>query len=69
MDDQWEHSTAGEVRPGDRVRVREVELTVSRIEDSFLGRTGMIAFIEDTDERWLKVPTSPDAELEVNRGA
>lgn len=40
---------------------------MSRIEHDFLGRAGMLAFIEDTPERWLKVPIKPDAEVEVLR--
>jgi hypothetical protein len=69
MTDSWETRTAGQVAVGDRVRLRGVEITVARIETSFLGREGMIAFIEDTPERWLKVPTPGDAEVEVLREA
>ena len=64
---RWDKTTAGEVAVGDRTRVRGNEITVSRIEVDFLGRPGMIAFIEDTPERWLKVPTAPEAEVEVLR--
>lgn len=64
----WETTTAGEVRVGDRVRVNDQEITVSRIEPSFLGRDGVLAFIEDTDERWLKVPAASGATVEVRRG-
>jgi hypothetical protein len=68
MAETWETRTAGQVGVGDRVRVRDVEITVARVEPSFLGRDGMIAFIEDTPERWLKVPTTADAEVEVLAG-
>jgi len=68
MAENWETRTAGQVGVGDRVRVRDVEITVARVEPSFLGRDGMIAFIEDTPERWLKVPTTADAEVEVLAG-
>jgi hypothetical protein len=67
MAEHWEKTTAGQVEVGDRVRIRGHEILVSRIENSFLGRPGMIAFIEDTPERWLKVPTSPDGEVEFLR--
>lgn len=67
MDDRWERTSADQVRPGDRIRVRGTEITVARIEESFLGRPDMMAFIEDTTERWLKVPTPPNAEIEVLR--
>lgn len=65
MSEQWETKTAGQVVAGDRIRARGVEITVARVEDGFLGREGMIAFIEDTPERWLKVPSPADAEVEV----
>ena len=68
MAENWETRTAGQVAAGDRVRVRDVEITVARVEPSFLGRDGMIAFVEDTPERWLKVPTTADAEVEVLAG-
>ncbi len=64
---RWEQTTAGQLEVGDRARVRDTEITVSRIEHDFLGRAGMLAFIEDTPERWLKVPIKPDAEVEVLR--
>ena len=38
---------------GDRIRTQAgEEVYVSRIEAPFLGRPEMIAFIEDTPERW-----------------
>jgi hypothetical protein len=30
-----------------------------------MGVTGMIAFIEDTPERWIKRPVQADSEVEV----
>ena len=69
MPAKWEKTTAQQVAVGDRVRIRHVEITASRIEHGFLGRPGMMAFIEDTSERWLKVPTKPDGEVEVLREA
>lgn len=62
--------TATEVRIGDRVRTRlGAALTVTRIDQGFLGRPGMIAFVEDSDEQWLKMPAQIDAVVEfVRRG-
>ena len=69
-DGRWEPAAAGAVAPGDRVRVGGeggVEVAVSRVEPSFLGRPDMIAFIEDTPERWLKVPLPANGQVEVAR--
>jgi hypothetical protein len=66
----WEPAQAGDVVAGQRVRVGGeggVELTVSRVEPRFLDRPGMIAFIEDTPERWLKAPLPEGAAVEVRR--
>jgi len=64
----WEMIPVGEVRIGDRVRPRPgVELTVTRIEPSFLGREGRPAFIEASETRWLKSPAPADGDVEVLR--
>jgi len=62
---------ASEVRIGDRLRARTgLELTVTRIDHGLLGREDYLAFVEDSDEQWLKLPSRPDAEVElVSRGA
>jgi hypothetical protein len=62
---------ATEVRIGDRLRTRlGDELTVTRIDPQFMGRAGMIAFVEDSDEQWLKMPALADADVVlVSRGA
>ena len=68
MSDQWETTTAAEVRPGDRVRLESgEEVTATRIERPFLGREGRLAFIEDTPERWYKRPAPEDATVQVQR--
>jgi hypothetical protein len=56
---------ASEVTSGDRIRIGGDELQVSRIESPFLGRDGLVAFIEDTPQRWLKRPVPVDAEVDV----
>jgi hypothetical protein len=64
----WESVKATDVVVGDVINVRDVELHVARIEPTFLGRSEMMAFIEDRPERWLKVPVPNDATVEVQRG-
>ena len=55
-----------EVRVGDRLRTRSgLELTVTRIDDTFMGRSNMVAFVEDSDARWLKMPALLDGEVEL----
>jgi hypothetical protein len=62
----WETVKASEVQPGQRVRTQDgTELTATRIERPFLGLDSMLAFIEDTDERWFKRPAPLDAEVDV----
>jgi hypothetical protein len=62
----WKKITAGDVKPGDRIRhASGTEMSVSRIETGFFDMPEMIAFIEDTPERWLKAPSPKGAEIEV----
>jgi hypothetical protein len=59
---------ATEVRIGDRVRTRlGAELTVTRIDDGFLDRPGMLALVEDSETQWLKMPARLDADVELVR--
>jgi hypothetical protein len=68
MAEPWITVTAADVRVGDRVRLGTgSELLVSRIEAGLLGRDNLVAFIEDTPERWFKQPVPVTAELEVRR--
>jgi hypothetical protein len=61
---------ATEVRVGDRLRTRTgSELTVTRIDEGFFGRPEMLAFVEDSDKQWLKMPASRDAEVQLVRRA
>jgi hypothetical protein len=56
---------ATEVRVGDRLRTRTgAELTVTRIDEGFMGRPEMLAFVEDSQAQWLKMPAMRDAEVE-----
>jgi hypothetical protein len=66
MSEKWKKVKAEAVRPGDAVRTQSGDVvTVSRIEKSFLGLPNMLAFIEDTPDRWFKQPMMADAEVEV----
>jgi len=56
-----------DVRVGDRLFARGTELTVTRIDAGLLGRSDLLAFVEDSDERWLKLPLPIDGEAEVIR--
>jgi hypothetical protein len=59
---------ASEVRLGDRLRAPTGEdMTVTRIDTRFFGRPEFIAFVEDSEERWLKLPVPADGEVEVVR--
>jgi hypothetical protein len=59
---------AADVRVGDRVLVPDgTELTVTRIDTGLLGRADLVAFVEDSDVRWLKLPRPAGAEVEVIR--
>jgi hypothetical protein len=61
---------ATEVRIGDRIRTRlGDELTVTRIDEGFMGRDGMLAFVEDSDQQWLKMPAQLDADVALVRRA
>jgi hypothetical protein len=62
------HTTirATEVRLGDRLRTRlGAELTVTRIDQGFMGRPEMLAFVEDSEQQWLKMPAQRDADVEL----
>ena len=63
---QWTTVRASEVQPGQRVRMANgSELIASRIEQRFFGMENMLAFVEDSDQRWFKQPAPADAEVEV----
>jgi hypothetical protein len=61
----WRTIAASEVRVGDRLRARDIEIEVTRIDVGFLGTPGFLAFVEDLPARWIKIPAPPDAEVEV----
>jgi hypothetical protein len=69
MPDQWKTVKANEIKPGDRIRTPDgMELIASRIETPFLGIDSMVAFIEDTPQRWIKRPFANDSDIEVLSG-
>lgn len=56
------------MRVGDRLRARSgTELTVTRIDEEFMGRAEMLAFVEDSEEQWFKMPALRDGEVELVR--
>ena len=59
---------ATEVQLGDRLRARSgAELTVTRIDEEFMGRADMLAFVEDSEEQWFKMPALRDGDVELVR--
>jgi hypothetical protein len=57
---------ATEVQLGDRLRARSgAELTVTRIDEEFMGRADMLAFVEDSEEQWFKMPALRDGDVEL----
>jgi hypothetical protein len=61
---------AHDVRVGDLLFGQDgVELSVTRIDTDFMGMEGMVAFVEDSDIRWLKLPMPLDAEVQVVRAS
>jgi hypothetical protein len=66
MSDTWKTVKALDVKVGDTVRTQSgVEVIASRIETPFMGMANMMAFIEDTPDRWFKQPMMSDADVEV----
>jgi hypothetical protein len=66
VSDTWKTVKAQEVKAGDTVRTQSGQvLMVSRIEAQFFGRSNMLAFIEDTPDRWFKQPMPSDSDVEV----
>jgi hypothetical protein len=66
MSESWKVARASDVCVGDVVRISQGDVVyVSKIETSFLGRANMLAFIEDTPQRWYKRPAAADSEVEI----
>jgi hypothetical protein len=59
---------ATDVRLGDRLRDRSgTELTVTRIDEEFMGQANLLAFVEDSEAQWYKMPALRDGEVELVR--
>jgi hypothetical protein len=54
-----------DVKVGDRLLAPTGELEVTRIDDSLMGNPDYIAFVEDSDRQWLKLPAPRDGEVEL----
>jgi hypothetical protein len=64
--DTWKTVKAHDVKAGDTVRTQNGGVVlVSRVEASFMGRSNMVAFIEDTPDRWFKQPMMSDSDVEI----
>jgi len=60
----WETVTARAVRVGDRIHAHGLELLVTRIDCPFMGSEEFVAFVEDSDAQWLKLPVPIDGIVE-----
>ena len=40
---------------------------MTRIDEGFFGRAEMLAFVEDSDEQWFKMPAPSDGDVELVR--
>ena len=69
MSDTWETVAMAEVGPGDRVRYRDYEFTISRVDGAFLGMDAMVCLIEDEPTQWFRVPGPKDGQIEVLRSS
>jgi hypothetical protein len=65
MADTWRTIGVDDVQPGDRIRHREQEFTVARVDSPFLGLDAMVCFIEDTPTRWHAYPAARSQEVEI----
>jgi hypothetical protein len=66
----WRDSTVEQLQVGDRVRLASGhELTVSRVDRPFFGRTDMVKLVEVTDESWQAHAAPVSAEVQVRRDA
>jgi hypothetical protein len=64
MADAWDKVTVDQLRVGDRVRYRDSEFEIARIDANFLGRSSMVCLVEDTPSRWHAYPAGLAAEIE-----
>ena len=69
MSDTWETVGMNDVGPGDRVRYREYEFTIARVDSPFLGVETMVCLIEDEPTRWFAYPGPRDGQIEVLRSS
>jgi hypothetical protein len=66
MSDTWKTVKAQDVKAGHTVRAQSGDvLIVSRVETAFFGMPNMVAFIEDTPDRWFKLPMKSDSDVEI----
>jgi len=63
----WQTIPVPEVKPGDRIRFRDTEFEVGRVDAKFLGMDQMVCIIEDTPTRWHAYPAAVAESLDVLR--
>jgi hypothetical protein len=67
MSDTWKTVKVHDVKVGDTVRTQSgAVVLVSRVEAPFMGVPNMVAFIEDTPDRWFKQPMMSDSDVEIH---
>jgi hypothetical protein len=64
----WQPTPVTDLAPGDRIRYRDTEFEIGRIDDRFLGMDAMVCIIEDTPTRWHAYPAQKEANIDALRG-
>jgi len=68
MSEEWTTVGVDQITAGDTIRLQSgMILEVTTIEEAFMGRPEMRAFIEDTPQRWYKQPMPTSATVDVKR--
>jgi hypothetical protein len=69
VSETWETVGMSDVGPGDRVRYRDYEFTIARVDRAFLGMDAMVCLIEDEPTRWFAYPGPRDGQIDVLRSS
>ena len=68
MSEEWTTVGVDQITARDTIRLQSgMILEVTTIEEAFMGRPEMRAFIEDTPQRWYKQPMPTSATVDVKR--
>ena len=63
----WQSIPVPDLVPGDRIRYRDTEFEIGRIDPRFLGMDAMVCIIEDTPTRWHAYPAQVSATIDALR--